>query len=195
MSAARGFREAVKAMSLLPTSLEANLVFAGEFAPELHQEASLNDRVELLGYVGRAEVAELLGRARVGLDLVHPVRNYLRALPTKLFEYMCAGIPAVVSDLPSRREIVEDAGCGLLVDPLDPKQIANAIEYLLTHPDEAQKMGERGQVAVKKNYKWDAEALKLLAFYESLSQRMHNKVPTSVAAPVRGEREPARGCD
>jgi glycosyltransferase involved in cell wall biosynthesis len=193
MNYARGFREAVKAMSLLPAALEAKLAFAGDFAPELKLEATRSGRVELLGYVGRAEVAELLGRARVGLDLVHPVRNYLRALPTKLFEYMCAGIPAVVSDLPSRREIVENAGCGLLVNPMDPKQIASAIEYLLTHPDEGQRMGERGRAAVQKNYKWDAEALKLLAFYESLSRSVPNKMFTSVTAPVRDKREAVRG--
>ena len=83
----------------------------------------------------------------------------------KLFEYMSTCLPVIASDLPLLREIVNGTGCGLLVDPLDPQAIAEAIEYMLTHPEEAATMGRRGREAVESHYDWSFEEKKLLALY------------------------------
>lgn len=172
ITAIRGINEMVKAMSLLPEDLNARLVLVGEFTPpSLKEEVESMpgwERIDFLGWQDRTSVARLLGEARVGLVLFHPVPNHTKSQPNKLFEYMSAGIPVVASDFPLWREIVEGAGCGILVNPLDPKAIAEAIRYLLTNPEEAEKMGRRGQEAVYKKYNWDAEKEKLLLLYEKL---------------------------
>lgn len=167
----RGAREMVAAMGALPDHVDARLALAGVFEPasledEL-RDASGWDRVDALGWLTRPEIADLLGRARIGLVLLHPVDNYIEAQPNKLFEYMAAGIPVVASDFPSWRAIVEGAGCGLLVDPLDPDGIARAIEWLLSHPTEAAAMGQRGREAVHRRYTWDAEGARLVDFYRT----------------------------
>jgi glycosyltransferase involved in cell wall biosynthesis len=79
---------------------------------------------------------------------------------------MSAGIPVVASDFPLWRQTVEDSGCGLLVDPLDPGAIARAIEWILEHPEESQEMGRRGVQAVHSRYNWDNEARSLLGLYQ-----------------------------
>jgi glycosyltransferase involved in cell wall biosynthesis len=57
------------------------------------------------------------------------------------------------------------------VDPLNPVAIAQAIDYLVTHPEEAQGMGANGRKAVIERYNWANEEQKLFAFYErTLSQ-------------------------
>jgi glycosyltransferase involved in cell wall biosynthesis len=162
----------VRAMALLPSDLQVTLRLAGRFSPKEFQEElggiDGKDRVHFLGILDRAQVAELLGEVCAGLVILKPTPGFLQALPTKMFEYMSAGIPVIVSDFPRLREIVLAAKCGLLVDPLDPRAIAQAVEYLVRHPDEAEQMGQRGQEAVKTQYSWASEERKLLNLYGTL---------------------------
>jgi glycosyltransferase involved in cell wall biosynthesis len=102
------------------------------------------------------------------LVVLHPHPAYLTSHPTKLFEYMAAGIPVVASDFPLWRSIVENSDCGLLVDPLDASAIAAAITSLITNPDEAKRMGMRGRKAVERHFNWVTEEQLLLSFYASL---------------------------
>ena len=104
----------------------------------------------------------------MGLITLAPIPNYLESYPTKLFEYMAAGIPVVASDFPLFRNIVEGADCGLLVDPKSPKQIAEAIDWLIDHPEDAERMGANGKRAARDTYNWHGEARKLTTLYEKL---------------------------
>ena len=81
---------------------------------------------------------------------------------------MSASIPVIASDFPLWRQIIEGAQCGLLVNPLCPQEIAEAMEWILNHPNEAEKMGENGLKAVQSTYNWEKENEKLLAFYKKL---------------------------
>jgi glycosyltransferase involved in cell wall biosynthesis len=112
----------------------------------------------------------MLGQVRMGLALFHPVPNHTEAQPNKLFEYMSAGIPVIASNFPLWRRVVEDTQCGLLVDPLDLKEITEAIQWLLEHPIEAEEMGKRRQEAIRKHFNWDNEANKLLVPYENAAR-------------------------
>ena len=82
---------------------------------------------------------------------------------------MSAGIPVIASNFPLWRDIIEGNDCGLCVDPLDPKAIAAAIDFLINNPERAQQMGENGQRAVTKYYNWSIEEAKLLDFYKKLT--------------------------
>jgi glycosyltransferase involved in cell wall biosynthesis len=107
-------------------------------------------------------------RSLAGLVLLHPVINYLDALPIKMFEYMSAGLPVIASDFPLWREIIEKNECGLCCDPLKPEKIAEAVQWVLDHPQEARIMGENGRRAVIEKYNWESEGKKLVKLYEDL---------------------------
>ena len=175
----RGVAEMVQAAALLPKDLNAQLQLAGKFeSADVERELRAHpgwQRVEHLGWLSRGEVDEALSRARVGLVVLHALPKFLPSYPVKLFEYMAAGLPVVASDFPLWRRIIDEAGCGLLVNPAKPQEIADAITWLLTHPAEAEAMGRRGQHAVYARYAWSREAEKLLAFY-------HRLAPTSQGA-------------
>jgi glycosyltransferase involved in cell wall biosynthesis len=168
----RGIKEIVQAMAMVPESLQARLVLAGTFSPpELENEMSKLpgwDRVEFLGWQTRDDIAGQLDLARVGLVLLQPRPGFLESYPIKLFEYMSAGIPVIASDFPLWRQIVDGVGCGLLVDPVDPKAISEAILWLLEHTQEAETMGIRGKQAVSQHFNWSNEAKKLLRLYQDL---------------------------
>jgi glycosyltransferase involved in cell wall biosynthesis len=168
----RGLREMVESIARVSSTRPARLALAGPRSATIVGRARAEltgwEHVDDLGLLGRPEVVALLGRVRAGLVILHPTPNYLPSLPIKLFEYMAAGLPVVVSDFPVLRRIVEEAGCGILVDPLDPAAIARAIEFLLVNPAEAQAMGRRGRAAVERAYSWESEARKLVELYAVL---------------------------
>ena len=168
----RGIQEVCAAMSLLKSDARLNLggLF---FEPSLENEVkSLPGwvRVNSMGFLDRDRVREVLSRSMAGLVTLHPIVNYIDALPVKMFEYMSAGIPVIASDFSLWREIIQGNDCGLLVDPLDPAAIAKAIDYLVENPKEAQRMGENGRRAVENRYNWGQEEKKFLQFYGQILQ-------------------------
>jgi glycosyltransferase involved in cell wall biosynthesis len=76
------------------------------------------------------------------------------------------GIPIVAPMFGEVGQIVQEEECGILVDTTDPQQIANAIIYLLEHPEEARAMGKRGRKAIEEKYNWEIEKKKLLKVYQ-----------------------------
>lgn len=172
----RGIKEMIEAMSLLPESLEARLVLAGSFSQssleaELKQIQGWN-RVQFVGWQSREQIREIMTKAQAGLVTFHPVPNHINAQPNKFFEYMSAGLPVIVSDFPKWREIVSKNECGLLVNPLNPQDIADKIQYLIENPLAAETMGKSGWEAVQKDYSWEAEGKKMLEIYQTLLGHM-----------------------
>ena len=66
------------------------------------------------------------------------------------------------------KEIIEKNKCGLCVDPLNPKEIAEAIEHLLNDPHKAEEMGKNGIKAVSSTFNWKNESNKLQNLYYKL---------------------------
>jgi glycosyltransferase involved in cell wall biosynthesis len=79
--------------------------------------------------------------------------------PLKLFAYMASGIPMVLSDLPSLREVVSD-NAAYFVEADNPEELAKGIVSALA--PEARTRAERAREAAK-SYTWDARAVRILA--------------------------------
>lgn len=166
----RGIYENVEAMGLITNVV--TLVLAGNFSDGIKlEDISKNkgfQRVKSLGFLSRDGIRKVLSESFAGLVTLHPIVNYIEALPIKMFEYMQAGIAVIASNFPLWKEIVEGNQCGICVDPLKPEEIAKAIDYLYEHPDEANKMGENGRKAILEKYNWSIEEKKLLQVYEKV---------------------------
>lgn len=169
----RGINEIVEAMEYVKQPTQ--LVLAGEFSEQIFKKTTTEkpvwDRVIEKGWLDRKGVSSVLSDSVAGLVTLHPIINYLDALPIKMFEYMGAGIPVIASNFPLWKTIIENNSCGICVDPLDPKEIAESINFIISNPEKAELMGRQGQQAVKEKYNWDIEEKKLFNFYLSVINR------------------------
>lgn len=166
----RGIKEIVQAMAIKKSELK--LVLAGEFDGksvelEVKQHSGWKNIIEL-GWVDRKIVGEVMNASIAGMVIFRPVPNHINSQPNKLFEYMSAGIPVIASNFPLWQQIVEGNKCGLCVDPLNTRAIAEAIDYMVEHPEEAEEMGQNGREAVLEKYNWEIEEQKLLSFYQQV---------------------------
>ncbi len=169
MSEIRGISEIVQAISQVP---KATLTLAGTFSPssyeaEVKQIAGWS-QTKHLGWLSREDVATVLGNSRAGIVTFLPAQNHTESQPNKIFEYMAAGIPIIGSNFPLWESIIEGEKVGICVDPSNPLEIANAMQSILDHPEEADEMGRRGRNAIESKYSWEAESQKLLKLYTQL---------------------------
>jgi glycosyltransferase involved in cell wall biosynthesis len=165
----RGIIELIKSLEHVDTTLH----LAGEFESEDLKKEVMQlmgwEKVKYYGYVSREKVREIFTSVNAGIVTFLPEPNHINAMPNKLFEYMSASLAVIASNFTLWKEIVERNNCGVCVDPTNPEEIAKAIEYLITHPDEARKMGENGRKAVLEKYNWEKESEKLINIYKSLA--------------------------
>lgn len=166
----RGIYEIVNAIEVCNTG--AGLELAGTFS-EANVERGVTrlkgwSKVKELGWIDRSGIVQVLARSFAGLVTLHPIQNYQDALPVKMFEYMAAGVPVIASNIALWKSIINEAKCGICVDPYSKYDIANAIDFLAENLDEAKEMGERGRAAVLEKYNWDIEENKLIDLYTRL---------------------------
>ena len=125
------------------------LILAGQYSSEEYRrelEAMPEySCVEYLGYIGRQELAQVYARSSIGMSTILNVGQYasLDNFPTKVYEYMAAGLPVIVSDYPFMRRSVQQDDFGIAVDPADVQAVAQAIGAILSDPQRAQQMGEK----------------------------------------------------
>ncbi|MBN2030811.1 glycosyltransferase family 4 protein [bacterium] len=173
----RGLFEMLSAVKILKESYPSVLLqLVGPFIPhELENECRrfldknhLKEHVGIMGRIPFEKGQQHIAHSDIGLCLLHPDPNYLNALPTKMFEYMLFKKPVVVSNFPLWESIVKKTKCGVVVDPLSPQVIADAIIGVYQNPKRMKEMGENGYRAVLNQYNWENEEKKLIACYRQL---------------------------
>jgi glycosyltransferase involved in cell wall biosynthesis len=169
----RSIFEIVRAFESPAMAPGARLLLAGTFETEGLERRVRAMRgwqsVDYVGNVPRDRVCDTLARARAGILLFRPALSVEDAMPTKLFEYMAAGLPVVISSSLKWSAIVADGECGLVVDPMDCDAIARAVSFLIENPSAARSMGERGRRLVMERYEWSTEGAKLTNLYRQIA--------------------------
>ena len=170
----RGLSQVILALAILKSrGLDVPLELAGPpadgYLDTLWKEANRLGVRKLITYQGvllKADTWNLLRRSSIGLVPYLPVANSMLSIANKLTECMAVGIPIVFSNFPNYREIAEQSGAGIPVDPTSPEEIANAIERLVLNPDFAKQMGEAGRKAACEQFNWRIHSVKLLRVYQ-----------------------------
>lgn len=168
----RGVEQVVQALAFVP---EAHLVLLGAGDTGLQVRAGLAtaqgvaDRVHVLPSVATKDVVAAAAGATIGVAPIIPdTPNNAASMPNKLFQYLAAGLPVVVSDLPQLRAVVNETGAGIAVDTRDPTKIAAAIADLLADRVRLAKRSRLARSAAEERYNWTVSERELLSVYRRL---------------------------
>lgn len=165
----KGHEDLIRAMpDILRQVPQATLRIAGHdpwgYGPTLRvviAELGVGARVQLVGFEN--DVPAFLH----ALD-IFALASRSEGFGQVVIEAMAAGKPVVTSRIAPLTEIVVDGETGLLVEPENPKAFAEAIVWLLTHPEAAQHMGRCGQERVRNHFSAERMAAKTLALYQQV---------------------------
>jgi glycosyltransferase involved in cell wall biosynthesis len=113
-------------------------------------DESIRDRVIVLPKVSFSQLPEYLSAADIIAIPQRRTSDSVGQIPAKLFDAMSMAksiLTTRVSDIP---EVLKD--CGYLVEPSEPSQLAECIQYILSHPDEAKAKGYAARERCKQRY-------------------------------------------
>ncbi|HDS74130.1 MAG TPA: glycosyltransferase [Firmicutes bacterium] len=163
-----GIERAVDAMDFLP---QAHLVIIGggplrELIARHVEQSPSRDRINLLPPVPFAELKPITTACDIGLYLGSSAGlNLQYALPNKLFEYIAAHVPSVITDWPDQAAIVRHYGVGTVVPPnASPEHVAGAVRDTLANRDS---YVANCRVAANELV-WENDAARLLDVYAKL---------------------------
>lgn len=158
----KGVDTLIRAMTHLEQ--EAMLCLAGGDAQRIEElralarELGVEQRVQFVGPVPPGQRFEWIHKADICLlPLTDTSIGSRYTSPLKLFEYLAAGKPVVVSDLPSMRAVLEPGRHAIMAASSDPISFANAIERLLVDPSQRQRLGEAARRHAG-NFTWASRA-------------------------------------
>ncbi len=135
---------------------------------ELVDRLNLRKKVFFLGKIPLGELPQYTQLATVGVSLEEDLgASYHYCLPNKLFDYIQANKPVLVSDLPEMKAIVSQYSCGEIVRERNAQTLANQLNEMLSNVEKLQKYQANSKNA-SQELCWENEEQKLLSVYSQL---------------------------
>lgn len=132
----------------------------------LARQLGVEDHVVCCGAQPHAEAMAHMAACRV---FVMPSWN--EAMGIAYLEAMAHGKPVVGCQGEGIADVVTDGETGLLVPPRDADAVAEALLWLLDHPVEAERMGQKARKLILQEYTWDHNAHRVRQVYEEVCAR------------------------
>jgi len=127
------------------------------------EELGITRNVRFLGQIPYERMPVLYQEADI---VVMP--SLVEATSLACLEAMASGCAVVASRVGGLAELIEDGFDGLLVEPADPAQIADAVCKLLSEHDLRRHLGRKARQKVVKHFSWRAQARKVINVYHRL---------------------------
>lgn len=179
----RGIELAVRAMVYIPDAIFATVgprqPATEEEVAAIADELGVRDRIHFVDPVRPEEVVSYIRTADVS---VLPIQNvclsYYYCMPNKLLESVFAGVPVAVANLHEMKLFVEKYRCGLVMNELDPADIARAIQEVLENREKYVLEAEmRDEVA--EEYGWPKQSARLCLVYEGFNRPPASRTPAA----------------
>ena len=138
---------------------------------EIKQYTHINNisTVKFTGILSYDDAIAHIKSASVGFSLLQDLPRYNDVVPSKVYDYLACGKPAIVSDIPVLREQFGESECCIFVDPKDEDSIFNAVREIFNLSEmEKKAMGKQGRKLIESNYNWKNNKLQLLQIYKEI---------------------------
>ena len=169
LNVGRAIEHYIKAMHYINCKLY--LAGEGDLSEQLRELArreNLEHRVNFLGFVPPAELKNITVRAKIGLNCAENLGlSYYYSLNNKMFDYIMAGVPQVISDFPEFLNINDEYKIAVVVKYLQPEALAKSINHLLSDQQLYSQL-KSNCIKARETLNWENEAKKLLAIYADL---------------------------
>lgn len=142
----------------------------GTLKENLLASSGVKDRgnIVFLDAVPHKELHYWTSDANVGVSpIVGRSLSYRYCLPNKLFEYIRAGLPVIVSDLPDMKCLVEENNVGLIFEENNVEDLIVKIQQLYKDSSLLNKFSNNSR-EVAKSLNWGVEKNKLISEYEKV---------------------------
>ena len=156
---------------------DINFALAGDFQgknleKQLKEKPAWRKNTTYLGYIeNRLDYVNLLYNSKIGLTTLQYNPSFEATYCIKMFEYMAAGIPQISTNFDYWKKWFTHLDCIIFVDPTNEKQVKSAITYLLSDPENAQRMGKNGREAVENLLNWQSQEKKLFKLYKEILEQ------------------------
>ena len=165
---AHGLQTLIAAAEKLQTALPSALfLLIGEGAErkamaDLAAARGLTN-LRFLGQQPRERIPVHISASDICLVMLKRNDLFKTVIPTKLLEYMACERPVIVAVDGQARQMVEDAGAGVFVEPEDSDALVHAILDLAANPQQRQSMGSNGRKYIVSRFTRERTAQDYLA--------------------------------
>jgi colanic acid biosynthesis glycosyl transferase WcaI len=173
MGNAHGLETLIAAAEELQTALpRAMFLLIGEGAEKerivkIAAGRGLNN-IRFLGQQPRERIPVYVSAADVCLVMLRKSELFKTVIPTKLLEYMACERPTIVAVDGQARQIVEEAGAGVFVEPENSKALVKAILELSEEPERRRQMGASGRQYIVDKFSRETTAREYIGVLEGL---------------------------
>jgi colanic acid biosynthesis glycosyl transferase WcaI len=123
--------------------------------------------IQFLDQQPRDRIPVYVSAADICLVMLKKSELFKTVIPTKLLEYMACERPSIVAVDGKARQIVEEAGAGVYVDPENSRALVQAILDLVEEPERRRKMGASGRHYIVNKFSREKTAKDYIAVLET----------------------------
>ena len=168
----RGLEELVESVKYLDDEYYLLMVGDGPLREDLEKmsmKLGLDQRICFTGMLSLTQLSDYTKLADIGVILTKKTSlNHYYTSPNKLFEYIHANVPVLAPSYPFLKEIIEKYGIGVLIEKIEPREIADKIKLVFSDITNYHRMKENTEVA-KRELNWENEERKLIVAYGALA--------------------------
>jgi glycosyltransferase involved in cell wall biosynthesis len=183
LSPEKGVRTLLAAWQMLDCPPRLRVIGDGPLRTELEETVARNpqNKIDLLGARPHHEVIEQLKAAAF---LILPSEWY-EAFPHVILEAFAGGVPILASRIGTLPDVIHDHINGLLFEPSQAADLAAKVKWIVSHPDDAQRIAMNGRAEYETKYTADRNYERLIGIYRRVTRRSSDRLaqePEQVSA-------------